>query len=83
MKSLPVLFGTVPDSVVAYADAGKTREIVITYLDAGTFFGFKFGGETTHQDRKAGSERRSRFGHHYHPYPRDGWTLLRAPVAGG
>ena len=56
MTALPVLFGSVPQSVVACEKDGKLREIAITYLDAGEFFGFQFGGEKTHADREAGDE---------------------------
>lgn len=71
MTAMPVLFGAVPDSVQAFAEEGRLVELAITYLDAGSFFGFKFGGERTHEEREAGSERRSEFDHHYNLLARD------------
>ena len=65
MTAMPVLFGAVPESVTTYSRDGKLREMVITYLDAGTFFRYKAGGEKTYQDRKIGSKLRSEFAHHY------------------
>jgi len=63
MSANPILFGAVPDSVYSYSETGKTNTLVITYLDAGTFFGFKLGGEKTHTERQTGSEKRSEFNH--------------------
>lgn len=61
MTANPILFGAVPDSVQAQFDAGQLKRLEITYLNAGTFFAFKMGGEKSHQDRVAGRERRSEF----------------------
>ena len=65
MTANPILFGAVPDSVVAHREEGGLHEIAITYLDAGSFFGFKFGGEKTNADRAAGSKRRLEFESHF------------------
>ena len=65
MTAMPVLFGAVPDSVVAYGESGMLQEISITYLDAGSFFGFKLGGEKTHTQRSDGSALRMEFESHY------------------
>lgn len=65
MTAMPVLFGAVPESVTTYSRDGRLREMVITYLDAGTFFRYKAGGEKSYQDRKIGSQLRSEFAHHY------------------
>lgn len=65
MTAMPVLFGAVPGAVTTYSRNGRLREMVITYLDAGTFFRYKAGGEKTYADRKIGSELRSEFAHHY------------------
>lgn len=61
MSANPVLFGAVPFSVTSRSEEGSMREITITYLDAGPYFGFKLGGEKTHEDRQNGNERRSEF----------------------
>ncbi len=61
MTANPVLFGAVPDSVTATRSGGKIERVEITYLDAGTFFRFKLGGEKSHQDREAGEARRAEF----------------------
>ncbi len=66
MTAMPVVFGAVPESIVAHQNqSGKTQEIEITYLNAGTFFGYKFEGEKTHSDREIGSEKRSQFAHQF------------------
>ena len=65
MTAMPVLFGAVPESVTTYSRDGRLREMVITYLDAGTFFRYKAGGEKTYAERKIGGELRSEFAHHY------------------
>ena len=61
MTQNPVLFGAIPERVFAYSENDKLQQISITYLDSGTFFGFKLGGEKSHQDRLAGNKRRSQF----------------------
>ena len=71
MTANPILFGAVPESVVAHSEAGTTREIAITYLDAGSFFGFKMGGERSYEERKAGDKRRAEFKGHYSKLERD------------
>ncbi len=61
MTANPILFGIVPDSVYSYSETGKTNTLVITYLDAGTYFGFQMGGEKTNTERQSGAEKRSEF----------------------
>ncbi len=68
MSANPVLFGAVPDSVYAYTENGRLTELAITYLDAGTFFGYHAGGEKTRAAREAGEERRFEFQHLFHQY---------------
>lgn len=66
MTEMPVVLGGVPISIYAYSDEEeKLREMVITYIDAGSFFGFKLGGEKTNAERRAGDEKRSEFASHY------------------
>ncbi|MEM8953675.1 MAG: C39 family peptidase [Verrucomicrobiota bacterium] len=65
MSANPTLFGAVPDSVRAYSENNELHEITITFLDAGSFFGFKAGGEKSHSDRLAGADRRSEFNQLY------------------
>jgi len=71
MTANPVLFGAVPQSVKAYRENGETRELAITYLDAGAFFGFKLGGEKSHEDRMAGNAARAEFSQHYNRLAQD------------
>lgn len=75
MTAAPVVLAGVPTSVYAYSasdeDGAELRELAITYLDAGSFFGFKFGGENSYADRRAGDERRSEFASHYNRISRD------------
>ncbi|MCB1089182.1 MAG: hypothetical protein KDM63_19250, partial [Verrucomicrobiae bacterium] len=67
MTAMPVLFGAVPDSVIAWgAPGGPTREVVITYLDAGSFFPYLAGGEKTHAQRTEGADRRGEFDSAWH-----------------
>lgn len=61
LTALPVLFGAVPDSVLAWGPPGETREIIVTYADAGRFFPFLAGGERTADQRETGGERRAEF----------------------
>lgn len=62
MAEMPILFGAVPDSVIARRESGGAlREIVITFLDAGTYFPYLGGGEKTREQRLTGEERRSAF----------------------
>ncbi|MEM7147422.1 MAG: hypothetical protein AAF591_20065, partial [Verrucomicrobiota bacterium] len=65
MSANPTLFGAVPDSVRAYSKNNQLKEIAITFIDAGSFFGFKAGGEKSHEDRLAGADRRSEFNQFY------------------
>lgn len=63
MARMPILFGAVPDSVVARSesDTGELREIIITYLDAGTYFPYLGGGEKSRDQREKGEARRAEF----------------------
>lgn len=66
MVANPTLFGAVPMAVYAYGDEGKgTRELAIHFLDAGIYFGYQAGGESTQELRHRGRNRRSRFSRHY------------------
>lgn len=83
MTANPVLFGAVPDSVYSYSESGKTRSLVITYLDAGTYFGFNLGGEKTHKERQNGSEKRSEFNHLFRKIEADLKKRLQAGCGNG
>ena len=65
MSALPVVMGEVPMSVVAYSDDQGVAEIAIHYLDAGLYFGYRYGGEQTREDRDAGREKRNEFARYY------------------
>ena len=65
MTANPTLFGSVPGSVRLFREAGKLDEIIITYLDAGKYFGFDYDGEKTAQEKAAGEKRRSEFQQQY------------------
>lgn len=65
MTANPTLFGSVPGSVRMFREAGKLDEIIITYLDAGNFFGFDYDGEKTAQEKASGEKRRSEFQQQY------------------
>ncbi len=71
MTAVPVLFGSVPTEVRAYRQDGELQELAITYLDAGSFFGFKLGGEKTYQDRRQGDESRGEFAQHFNRLSQD------------
>ncbi|MDF1850467.1 MAG: hypothetical protein P1U85_06505 [Verrucomicrobiales bacterium] len=64
MTANPIVMGEVPMSVVAYSDGSETQEIAIHFLDAGLFFGYRFGGEQTEAEREAGKARRKQFSEH-------------------
>ncbi len=64
MTANPTVMGEVPMSVVAYSDGSGTQEIAIHFIDAGLFFGYRFGGEKTQADREAGKARRKEFSDH-------------------
>lgn len=64
MTKLPTIMGEVPMSVVAYSDQSETKEIAVHFLDAGLFFGYRFGGEQTQSDREEGRARRKEFSDH-------------------
>ena len=83
MTAMPILFGAVPDSVVASGESGRLDEISITYLDAGTFFGFKLGGEKTNEQRATGSKLRLEFESHYLKLERDLRKRLEAGCGRG
>ncbi len=62
MAQVPILFGAVPDSVIARSEpGGELREIIITYLDAGTYFPYLGGGERNREQRERGENRRAEF----------------------
>lgn len=65
MSAVPTLFGEVPMTVVAYTDGSDVEEIAIHFLDAGMYFGYRFGGEETREDREAGKEKRAEFSRHF------------------
>lgn len=65
MTANPILFGSVPGSVRQFRESGKLQEIIITYLDAGRFFGFDLDGEKTMAEKMAGDQRRAEFHDHY------------------
>lgn len=83
MAAMPVLFGAVPDSVVARTEDERLREIVITYLDAGTYFPYLAGGEKTHAQRESGDARRSEFDTHWHRLEKDLRQRLEAGCGPG
>lgn len=64
MTANPVVMGEVPMSVVAYGDGSRTREIAIHFIDAGLFFGYRYGGERNREEREAGRDRRREFSDH-------------------
>jgi len=65
MSANPVLFGEVPMTVLAYSDGSGVDEIAIHFLDAGMYFGYRFGGEKTKDERADGRDRRAEFSRHY------------------
>tara|TARA_R110000850_G_scaffold68094_6_gene152222 strand:- start:681 stop:1958 length:1278 start_codon:yes stop_codon:yes gene_type:complete len=65
MAANPVVLGEVPMRVVAYSDEAGVAEVAIHYLDAGLYFGYRYGGESTREDRDAGRAKRTEFSHHY------------------
>ncbi|MEX2579003.1 MAG: hypothetical protein WD342_08090 [Verrucomicrobiales bacterium] len=65
MAAMPVLFGEVPMKVLAYSDGAGVEEIAIHFLDAGMYFGYRFGGEKTRDERETGRERRHEFSRHF------------------
>ena len=71
MTAMPMLFGDVPMSVRAHGESGRLHEIEISYLDAGTFFGSRLGGEKTYAERKDGTEKRSEFASYHRRIARD------------
>ena len=76
MTASPVLFGAVPQAVYAYGQSGQTRQLAITYLDAGEVFGFKLGGEKTGAERRVGGEKRANFDHLFGKLTRNLTTRL-------
>ncbi len=65
MEALPYVFGEVPMSVVVYGNEKGTTEIAVSFLDAGLFFGYHFGGEKNGEEKEAGRERRAEFARHF------------------
>lgn len=65
MEALPYVMGEVPMSVAALGGKTGTTEIVVSFLDAGIFFGYHFGGEKNRREREAGRERRTEFARHF------------------
>ncbi len=61
MEAVPMAFGEVPMSVAAFGDSGGVRELVISFLDAGLYFGYHYGGEQSREEREAGRARRQEF----------------------
>lgn len=71
MSAVPVLFGEVPMTVLSYSNGSGVDEIAIHFLDAGMYFGYRFGGETTKDQRDAGRSRRTEFSRHFKRISRD------------
>lgn len=71
MSALPVLFGAVPDSVLAWGPPGRTREVIVTFVDAGSYFPYLAGGERSPDQREAGTERRADFDRLWHRAAQD------------
>jgi len=65
MTANPVLLGEVPMTVVRREDESGVGEIAIHYLDAGLYFGYRPGGESSREERDEGKERRAAFRQHY------------------
>lgn len=65
MEALPLVFGEVPMTVARSGNASEVTEITLTFLDAGLFFGYHFGGEQTREAREAGREKRRDFERHF------------------
>ena len=65
MSAVPILFGEVPMRVLAYSDKSGVDEIAIHFLDAGMYFGYRFGGEESRDQREAGREKRTEFSRHF------------------
>ena len=66
MSANPTVFGAVPMSVYSYGNGeGDVQELAIHFLDAGQYFGYRFGGEKTREEREAGSEKRNEFSRHF------------------
>lgn len=65
MSANPIVLGEIPMTVVAYGDGSRTTEIAVHFLDAGLFFGYRAGGETTRDEREAGRDRRTEFSRHF------------------
>lgn len=76
MSANPTLFGSVPGSVRRFSEAGKLQEIMITYIDAGGFFGFDMDGEKTAEEKKSGDVRRAEFQRQYDRLAKDLTTRL-------
>ena len=65
MEALPYVLGEVPMSVVVSGNNKGTVEIAVSFLDAGLFFGYHFGGEKNKEEKEAGRERRAEFARHF------------------
>lgn len=79
MSANPIVMGEVPMSVYSYEYEGQVQELAIHYLDAGLFFGYKYGGEQNREEREAGKDRRSEFSGHF----KDLTKLLHARLEDG
>ncbi len=71
MSANPILFGQIPMSVYAYKDYDEVQELAIHFLDAGLFFGYKYGGEKTRDERETGKDRRAEFTGHFRNLSKD------------
>lgn len=71
MSALPVLFGAVPDSVLAWGPPGRTREVIVTFVDAGSYFPYLAGGERSPDQRETGADRRAAFDSLWHRAAQD------------
>lgn len=72
MAANPTLFGAVPMAVYTYGEEEMgTREMAIHFLDAGIYFGYQAGGESTQELRSRGREQRSRFSRYFRDLSRD------------
>ena len=65
MSAMPVLFGEVPMGVKAYSNSDGVVELAIDFLDAGQFFGYRYGGEDTREEREIGRDRRREFSNYF------------------
>lgn len=79
MTANPVVMGEVPMSVVAYGDGESTSEIAVHFIDAGLYFGFRYGGERNREQREAGRAKRREFEDHME----DLWEIVNERLEEG